>query len=67
MNEFLVFLQSTYLVELFLDKILHGLHVVVGHLLYVFHALRILQGEILINSTQTWEQFTVETLQLWQR
>ena len=43
---------TCHLINLLLDEILHGLHVVVRHLLDVLHALCISLGEVLIDGTQ---------------
>lgn len=50
--------------KLLLDEIFHGLHVVVGNLLDILHALGILLREVAIDITQTSEQALVKRLEL---
>ena len=66
-DKFLVRLQSTDLVELLFDEILHRLHVVVRGFLNVLHALGIGLGKVFVNTAQTRKQIAAEVFQLWQR
>ena len=66
-DKLLVGIQATNLVELFLDEVLNGFHVMVGNLLNVFHTLCSLLVEIAVDVTQTLKQLLVERSQLWQR
>ena len=50
--------------ELLLDEILHGFHIVVGHLLNILHPLGILLRELTIDIAQTVKQTLVERLEL---
>ena len=63
MNELLVVVESLKVfVELLLDIILHGLHVVVRHFLYIFHTLCLLWRDIAIDVAQPFKKAVVETL-----
>ena len=53
-------------VNLLLDEVFHGLHVVVGHRIDVLHALCILLGKPAVDVAQRFKQAVVEAFQLWQ-
>ena len=67
MDKFLVFLKVTYLVELFLDKVLYRLHIMIGCLLDFLHTGGIRLCEMAIDIPQGLKKVMVEILQLWQR
>ncbi len=67
MNELLKGIHAAHLVELFLDIVFHGLHVVVGHFLNILHALGTLLIEVAVNIAQSLKLTMVEVLQLGQR
>ena len=50
--ELLEGIKSANLVELLLDEVFHRFHIVVGHLLDVFHPLGIGHGEVLVDGAQ---------------
>ena len=54
-------------VEALLEEVFHGLHVVVGHGLDVFHALRVGLGEVAVDVAQLAELGAVNPLELGQR
>ena len=54
-------------VYLFLDEVLHGLDVVVGHLLNILHALSVLLSKVAVDVAEGFKQVMVEILQLGQR
>ena len=64
MDELLIGIKTTDLIELLLDVVLHGFHVVIGHLLNLLHALGVGRGKLSIDTAQTLEERSVETLQL---
>ena len=64
MDEFLVGIQSSDLVEALFDKILHGLDVVVSDLLNVLDTLSALLVEMAIDVAQTFEKVMIEVFQL---
>ena len=66
-DELLVFLKVANLIQLFLDKILYGLHVVVGRFLYLLHTGSILLCEVTIDISKRFKQVMVKILQLRQR
>ena len=68
MDELLVSVETSNLVEFLLDEVLYSLHVVVGHLLDVLHALCVLLVEVEIDAAQCFKQGVVEVLELrqWQ-
>ena len=65
-DELLEVVESAYLVEFLLDEVFHRLHVVVGHLLDVLHALGLLLSEVAVDVAQAFEQLVVEPHQLGQ-
>ena len=65
MDELLIYAQHR--IKLFLDEVLHGLHVVVGHLFNILHPLSIGRREVNVDVAQLREQRMVEILKLWQR
>ena len=67
MNEFLISFKTSYFIKLFLDKILHSLHVMVRHALYFLHPSGIRFREIPVDVTQTGKQIMIEISQLRQR
>ena len=68
MDELLVSVEASNLVEFLLNEVLYCLHVVVGHLLDVLHALCVLLVEVEIDAAQCFKQGMVEVLELrqWQ-
>ena len=66
-NELLVFLEISEFVELFLDIIFHGLHVVVGYLLDILDARCALLVKLAVYVAEAVEMFVIEVCQLWQR
>ena len=66
MYKLFVGLKPAYLIKLFLDEIFHGLHVVVGYLLYVFHPLSVCLAEVAVDVAQLLEESMVEPGQLGQ-
>ena len=56
MNKLFVLFETAHGIETLLDKILHGLHVVVGYLLNVFHPLGISRCKLAINVTELVKQ-----------
>ena len=67
MNKLLVLLETTNLIEFFLDEVLDSLHIMVGHLLDVLHTLCFCGSEVAIDIAELVEQFMVEIFQLRQR
>ena len=67
MNEFFVGVQTADLVKFFLDIIFDGFHIVIRHLLNVFHALGTLFRQLFIDAAKAGKQSVVETLQLGKR
>lgn len=66
MNKLLITVQTANLVKLLLDKILHGLDIVVRGLLYLLHAGSILLTEVAVDITETVKDTVVEIGKLWQ-
>ena len=64
MDKLLVGIQSADGVKLLLDEILHGLDVMVGHLLDVLHTGGILLREVAVDAAKTVEEGRVEALEL---
>ena len=64
MDKLLVGIQSADGVKLLLDEILHGLDVMVGHLLDVLHAGGILLREVAVDAAKTIEESRVKALEL---
>ena len=64
MNKLLITVQTANLVKLLLDKILHGLDIVVRGLLYLLHAGSILLTEIAVDITETVKDTVVEISKL---
>ena len=58
--------ETTESVNLFLDEVFYGFHVVVGRLLYLLHAGSILLGKVTIDVAQRLKQLMVKSLQLGQ-
>ena len=66
-DELLVLVKTSNLVEFFLDEVLDSLDVVVGHLLDVLHTLSLGRGEVAIDVAKPLKQAMVEIFQLRQR
>ena len=66
-NELLIVVQSTNLIELLLDEILYGFYVVISNLLNVLDTLSLIFVKVTVDITQALKQRLVERSQLWQR
>ncbi|CCZ10998.1 glutathione s-transferase protein [Prevotella sp. CAG:1092] len=64
--ELLISFEIANLVKLFLNKILHGLNVVVCNLFDILHTLCAILIKIAVNVAQAFEQALVKRSQLWQ-
>ena len=67
MNKLLVGFQSSDAVELFLDEVFNGFHIVIGHALYLLHAGSIRLREITVDISECFKQVVVDAVQLRQR
>ena len=61
-NELLEAVETTHGIELLLDKVLHGLHVVVSHFLNILHPLGISKRKLTIDIAELVEQLMVDFL-----
>ena len=64
MYELLVLLKATHSIKTFLDEILYGLHVVIGHSLNILDALRIGWRKLAVDVTHGFKTVMVEILKL---
>ena len=67
MDEFLIGIQSAYLVEFLLNEIFHSLDVMIGHSLDILYALCTRLVEVGVDASQPCEQRMIERCQLRQR
>ena len=62
MDKLLIMLKTAHGVKFLLDEVLHSLHVMVGHLLNIFHPLGISSCKLTIDVTKLVEQCMIDIL-----